>query len=447
MSGSTSPRVRRTAGPAVVLMLAAAAAGAFTGPAAAGRARAPTTTQVSVPGAGAPGTGFSFENAVSADGRYVAFGSTVATLVPGDTNDEGDVFLRDLRAGTTERISVSGTGAQGDGNSFHPAVSADGRYVAFASLARTLVDGEPGDGRANVFVRDRRTGTTTKVTRAATGGATDGGSTDTAISGDGRYVAFGSDATNLVAGDTNGVRDVFRHDRRTGATVRVSVAGDGVQGDDASLDPEISDDGRHVTYYSTATNLTPGDTNEVPDVFVRDLRAGATTLVSVPAVSGGTSGWGAFTPDISADGRRVAFMSTGNNLVAGDTNNNSDIFVRDLRAGTTTLVSVSGGGQQVAAGAETPAISADGRHVVFISADGALVPGDTNQVGDVFRRDLRAGTTARVSVSSTGTQADDGSQSPTLNADGTRVAFASLATNLVAGDRNGQIDVFVHIRR
>jgi Tol biopolymer transport system component len=437
---------QRGAGTAAALLAVVSAVAVAPGRAGAGPP-VPGTAMVSVSSTGAPSDSFSFGAAVSADGRYVAFNSDASTLVPGDTNGTGDVFVRDLRHGTTSRVSVSGTGAQGEGDSAGPAISADGRYVAFSSLAGNLVPGDSGDGHPEVLVRDRVAGTTTRISRSAAGGASDGASVWPAFSGNGRYVAFTSYATNLVAGDTNGVADVFRHDLRTKKTALVSVTGDGAQADDISLEPAISRSGRYVTYYSLATNLAPGDTDEVPDVFVRDLDAGTTTLVSVVAVENGTEAWGHFTPDISADGRRVAFMSTADNLVAGDTNHNGDIFVRDLDAGTTTLVSVSSTGRQSTETTEAPAISADGRHVAFAGRGDTFAEGDTNEADDVFVHDAGTGRTTRVSVSATGSQAGDGSTGPAIDAHGRRIAFTSYASDLVPDDRNGQPDVFVHTRR
>jgi Tol biopolymer transport system component len=412
-------------------------------PAAAGAA---ATTRVSVSSTGAQTDSYSVGHTLSADGRYVAFGSGASTLVPNDTNGVDDVFVRDLRTRTTTLISVSGAGVQGDHNSFTPSISATGRYVAFVSNARTLVPGSAAAGGPDVFVRDRVAGTTTAITRTITGAPADGGSADPAISGDGRYVTFSSYATNLVPDDTNGVRDVFVHDLQTQATTRASLSTGGRQGDGTSIEPAINRNGRYVTYYSQAANLVAGDTNETIDVFVRDVRAGTTTRVSVSSTGAQSNGWGDYTPDISADGRRITFVSNANNLVAGDTNGTSDAFLRDLVTGTTTLVSLAGSGEQANAGSENPVISADGQHIAFTGHANNLVAADTNETPDVFVRDLQAGTTTRVSTSGTGSQGDNGSFSAAISAHGDRVAFVSHATNLVRGDTNGQPDVFAHVR-
>src|SRR5207249_1268748 len=225
--------------------------------------------------------------ALSADGRFVAFGSDATNLVAGDTNGTTDVFVHDRQTGTTERVSVaSGGGTQGNGKSggffAFPALSADGRFVAFQSDATNLVAGDT-NGTTDVFVHDRQTATTERV-------SVNGFSAGPALSADGRFVAFHSTGSNLVAGDTNGATDVFVHDRQTGTTERVSGASDGTQGNDASAGPALSADGRLVAFHSSATNLVAGDANRAYDVFVHD-RAVSTTTTSTtqPATTSTTS--------------------------------------------------------------------------------------------------------------------------------------------------------------
>ena len=290
-------------------------------------------------------SGASFATSLSSDGRYVAFESTAPDLVAGDTNGVSDVFLRDRAAGTVELVSVSSSEAQGSGVSFAPRVSPDGRFVVFESAAPNLVTGDT-NGRTDIFLRDRQAGTTVRVSVGA-GGV--GGNFDSylaSVSADGRYVAFQSIASNLVAGDTNGVSDVFVRDLQSGTTSRVSVGAGGAQGTggDSTL-ARISADGRYVVFQSAATNLVAGDTNAALDVFVRDRQTGTTTRVSV--TNGGAQANAASgEAQISSDGRYVVFTSTGTSLVAGDTNGLSDVFVRDRQAGTTSRVSLlSGGGQ------------------------------------------------------------------------------------------------------
>jgi Tol biopolymer transport system component len=283
----------------------------------------------------------------------------------------------------------------------------------------------------------------TVLASRSTGGALgNGSSAEASLSADGRYIAFSSNASNLVAGDTFGVADIFVRDLRTGVTRRVSVGAGGAQANGRSNQPRISGDGRYVAFASDATNLVAGDTNHQPDVFVRDLRTGTTRLVSVGVHGAGADGDNA-APSISATGRYIAFISGASNLVHGDTDGTSDIFVRDMVAGTTQRVSVRTGGGQADAPSDGPSISGDGRYIAFASTADNLVTGDTNGVTDVFLRDRVAHTTRRVSVGPGGVQADGPSTQPAISADGTRVAYVSEADNLVATDTDTAADVLV----
>ncbi|OGO25624.1 MAG: hypothetical protein A2W33_04560 [Chloroflexi bacterium RBG_16_52_11] len=358
-----------------------------------------------------------------------------------------------MAAGTTERVSVASDESQGTNSSESPSISADRRYVAFRSDATNLVDGDT-NGFKDIFVRDRVSGTTERVSVASDEGQGNDGSIGGAISADGRYVAFWSAASNLVVGDTNNFLDVFVRDRLLGTTERVSVASDGSQGNFDSIFPAISADGRYVAFRSHASTLVGGDTNNSDDVFVRDRQAGTTERVSVASdESQGNNG--SYRLSISADGRYVAFDSDASNLVGLlDTNNWGDIFVRDREAGTTERVSVTSDEGQQNFGAIFPAISANGRYVVFVSYATNLVGGDTNGVGDIFVRNRVAGTTERVSVANDGTQGNGESGNPliececepSISADGRYVAFGSEATNLVSEDGNGAPDIFIRDR-
>jgi Tol biopolymer transport system component len=408
---------------------------------------AQTTVRVNVDSSGNQTSGFSEVAAISADDRYVAFHSYGINLVPGDTNAIADVFVRDRMTGTTERVSVSSGGAQADVfGSFGPAISSDGRFVAFSSYATNLVAGDT-NGLQDVFVRDRMLGTTERVSVDSAGVQGNDESSSCAISEDGRFVAFASVATNLVAGDTNNKQDIFVRDRMTGTTTRASVGAGGAQANDTShFGPSISADGRCVVFGSSATNLVAGDTNAVNDVFLRDRMTATTERVSVS--SGGVQGNAACSPwtAVSDDGQYVAFASTATNLVAGDTNASDDLFVRDRMAGTTERASVATGGAQGNGGCNYPAISSDGRYVAFQSFSSNLVAGDTNAFEDVFLRDRMAATTERVSVDSFGAQGNGPSSFTSLSVDGSYVAFVSAASNLVVGDTNFLPDIFVRNR-
>jgi len=348
--------------------------------------------RASVASDGTEGDGPSFSPSVSGDGRYVAFESEATTLVAGDTNGVLDVFLRDLGGGTTTRVSVASDGTPGDGRSFNPSMSGDGRFVAFGSEAANLV---PGDTNAteDVFVRESATGRTTLVSVASDDTPGDGRSFSPSVSGDGRFVAFASFATNLVPGDTNGAADVFVHDRESGRTTRAGAA----EGDGRSFSPSMSPDGGTVAFASFATNLVPGDTNEALDVFVHDLTSGSTDRVSV-ASDGTQADGLTFSPAISADGRFVAFKSEATNLVAGDTNGADDVFVHDRTTRRTMRVSVDTAGRQADGASVGPSITADGRFVAFSSSATNLVPEDRNGVSDVFVHDRITGRTTRSSA-------------------------------------------------
>ena len=405
------------------------------------------TTRVSVATNGTQGNGISRKASISADGRYIAFESFADNLVYGDTNSSADIFIHDLQTGQTNRVSVATDGTQGNGNSQRPSISADGRYVAFYSEASNLV---PNDTNGwDIFIHDFQTGQTSRASVASDGTEGNSHSDEPSISADGRYVAFMSGASNLVPNDTNNAYDIFVHDQLTGQTSRVSVASDGTQGNDgSSWSTSISSDGRYVAFWSDASNLVPGDTNGFPDAFVHDRLIGETSRVSV--ASDGTQGnRESYPPSISADGRYVTFESYANNLVSGDTNGYPDIFVHDLLTGQTNRVSVSSNGEQGFSSSRLPSISADGHYVAFMSAASNLVPDDTNNVWDVFIHELQTGQTNRISVASDGTQGNlrsIGWYPPSISANTRYIAFESEASNFASDDSNDLLDIFVHDR-
>ncbi len=403
------------------------------------------TTLVSQGVVGAQGDGESVWPSTSANGRFVAFESSASNMVPGDTNGVKDLFVHDLRTGTVNRVSLDSAGAQANDNSFDPSISADGRLVAFDSFASNLV---PGDTNASpdVFLHDRKTGATIRVSVASDGAQGIGSSKAPSISANGRFVAFHSNASNLVLDDTNGENDIFVHDVRTRTTTRVSVNSAGAQGDSTSYLPSISRDGRLLAFSSSSSNLVPGDTNQEQDIFVHHVKTGTTTRVSV-ASDGAQADASSRFPSIAANGGVVVYGSSASNLVSGDTNGEFDIFAHDLRTGTTTRVSVNSAGEQADGSSfADPSISANGRFVALTSVASNLVPGDTNGESDIFVRDRKRGATTRVSVDSAGAPADGWSRLASISADGRHVAFGSFASNLVPGDTNNVLDVFVHDR-
>jgi Tol biopolymer transport system component len=406
------------------------------------------TTLVSIASTGEQVMGAgSQQPAVSADGRFVTFITDASNVVSGDTNFAFDVFLRDRLTGETTRVSVSSTGAEGDSNSDAASISADGRFVALTSAATNLVPGDTNHA-SDVLVRDRLTGVTERVSVSSAGDQGDGPSGSPSISADGRFVTFASNATNLVPGDTNFTLDIFLRDRLTASTTRVSVSSLGEQANRFSELAVISADGRFVAFQSFATNLVPGDTNNGFDVFVHELATATTERISVSS-TGAQGDLSGFNPSISADGRFVAFSANATNLVAGDTNGTVDAFVRDRANATTERVSLSTTGAEANDRCDLPSISADGTRIAFQSLSSTLVARDTNGLNDVFVRDRTTGETRRVSVftpspTAPGLQVDGNSMNPAMSADGRLVAFDSDASRLVIGDRNGWRDVFAH---
>jgi len=349
-------------------------------------------------------------------------------------------------AAAVELISVDIHAVAGNAPSNSVAINADGTFVAFYSDANDLVTGDR-NGFRDVFVRNRQTHTTELVSVNDAGVQANADShalgDAPAISGDGQVIAFYSDATNLVTGDGNGETDVFVRLRGSGQTQIASVATDGSQGNGPSLSPSITADARYVAFQSLAANLVFDDTNNVADIFVRDLVANTTERVC-DQIQGNNYSYG---PSISADGNFVAFTSAATNFVPHDTNNHLDVFVCNRQTGVIDLVSISTTGVQGNGDSVLPAISMDGRFVAFKSVASNLVPNDNNGVADVFVRDRLMGTTERVSVNTHGGDSDGASFPPSIDYSGRVVAFGSEADNLVPHDENGVSNVFARDRQ
>ncbi|MFI5366762.1 MAG: cohesin domain-containing protein [Candidatus Binatia bacterium] len=361
-------------------------------------------------------------------------------------------------AAAVDLASVDFQGDASNAPSNGVAVSSDGNFVAFYSDANNLVPGDTNSLR-DVFVRDRAGQKTERVSVSSAGAQANGASQPTggapAISADGSTVAFYSAATNLVAQDTNGQTDVFVRVRNSGTTELISVATDGTQGNGPSVAPSVNacppgvtycdptDDGRYVAFQSAASNLIAGDTNNAADIFVRDRRNQTTERVCNGVQGNRFSYW----PSISADGNLVAFVSAASNLVPGDTNSDLDVFVCNRNTGTIELVSVSSSGAQGNGDSILPAISGDGHLVAFKSLADNLVPNDNNGLVDVFAYDRNTKTIERISVNPSGGDANDFSFPPSVSGDGRFVVFGSFGTNLVPNDSNGSADVFVRDRQ
>ncbi len=410
--------------------------------------QAPVTLVSAAASGEATGNGYSAQPAVSADGRYVTFVSDATNMVASTPNEEAhtnNVFRRDLDTGKTELVDVN---LEGDHTRYafssSPSISADGRFVAFTSFGHDLVLADDDNIDDDVFVRDMVTGTTELVSTSLSGTTTgNDGSSHPRITPDGRYVFFLSSATDLVLGDHDAEwvkQDIYRRDLWTDTTILVSksMTSDG-GGNGPSSNPIVSDDGRYVTFGSTASDLVPNDVNyEEEDVFRRDLALETTELVSVNETGTGT-GTGPMhsssgNASASSDGRFITFESEAEDLVPEDNNYNSDIFLRDMTLGVTKLVSIDRSG--TGAGDETsrwPRISGDGRYVAFQSYARNLVPGATGS-SDIFVRDMGTNTTSEISTELNPNTGINGSWEPEISRDGRFVAFHSDEFHLLPND-------------
>ena len=421
--------------------------------------QADITTLVSINATGTDsGNGFSEPTSdpqITPDGQFVVFKSEASDLVVNDRNGQRDLFVRNLQAGITTLVSINATGTNsGNGDSSSPRITSDGQFVFFVSSASDLVINDR-NGQEDLFVRDLQAGITTLVSINATGtNSGNGFSIHPKITPNGRFVVFDSSASDLVITDSNGTTDVFVRDLQAGITTLVSVNATGTDSGNSfssgSLPPnQITFDGRFVVFRSSASDLVANDSNGgIGDIFVRDLQMGTTTLVSVNQAGTGSGNGPSSDPQITPDGRFVVFRSSASDLVTMDSNGLRDIFVRDLRANTTTLASInvsdtdSGNGNSGGDFSFTW-ITSDGRFVAFASSASDLVANDSNGSQDIFIRDLQAGTTTLVSIDATSTDSGNGNSSdPQITPDGRFVVFRSGASDLVAMDNNGQADVF-----
>jgi len=463
------------------------------------------TTLVSITPSGTAGYD-SGQPAISGDGRFVAFVSGSRELVPEFADQQGGAFLRDLVEGTTWKVSLSTPSEEPNRASYWPSLSEDGRFVSFTSWASNFVEGDR-NGKPDIFVYDRQTGGMIRASVSGAGAEGNGTCLESSLSANGRFVAFTSEASNLVEDDRNGQPDVFVHDRLLRSMERVSVSSLGEEGNGKSSLPRLSGDGRLVVFVSEADNLVPGDTNRTGDVFVRDRIEGRTWRANVTR-EGLEEPSGAFDrPGISTSGRYISFLSNGrvlgvpwsdapeqnapqafrldtatgaialatmsaegkvgdgttwrHALSAGGGHlvcytharnlnppwNTFGVMVAHLQSGTVESAAVTPGGTPFETSAECMAISGDGRFAVFPSGSTELVPGDTNGKGDVFLRDLVGGSTMRLSITHDGSELDGDCANDrdgiAMSADGRCVAFQSAAKNLVPGQTDDWPDIFV----
>jgi Tol biopolymer transport system component len=373
------------------------------------------------------------------NGRLACFDALASDLVADDTNGGADVFVRDLKKGATVRASLGLDGESDGGGGQNAQISANGRFVVFQSVAQDLVEGD-GNGQSDIFVRDLKKGMTTRVSVDSEGVEANGSSYNPGVSANGRWVVFQSAAFNLVPDDGNGVDDVFVHDRKKGTTTRVSVSPSGGDASLASIGASISANGRRVSFESASDDLVADDGNGLLDVFVRDLKKGVTERVSVD-LQGGDGDAVSYASVLSGTGRFVAFTSVASDLVEGDVGGHADVFVRDLALDVTERVSVDGAGAGGTGGSGLPSLSPNGRFVAFESGAQNLVEGDGNGVSDIYLFDRKLRTQQRATAIP-GDEPDGESLDPVVSASGRFVIFESLANNLVAGDP-GNRDIFV----
>lgn len=394
--------------------------------------------------ANAQGTDDSSDPSISANGRYAAFASAASNLAAGDTNGVRDVFVRDRQTDTTTRVSVSTGGTQGNNDSFEPEISADGSAVVFTSRGSNLVAGDT-NGVADVFAHDMITGTTSRVDRTFSGGETNFASLAPAVSGDGRYVAYSSSANNIFPGDSNAGADILVFDRTTSTTQLASISTSSSPSGfgEENNNPAISGNGRYVAFESGSSTFDPADTNGKRDIYLRDLVSSTTTRISRPT-GGGLADGNSFNAKVSGNSGWVVYSSDATNLVAGDTNNARDAFITSTSTLATDLVSKSTGGAIGNGASDAPSVNTDGTYVTYDSAASNLVSGDTNNVADIFVVNRATATTTRESLSNDGLQSTTASSKPDLTGDGQNVIFQSFASDLVAGDTNNHSDVFVH---
>jgi Tol biopolymer transport system component len=377
---------------------------------------------------------------VSADGRFAVFASSASNLVAGDSNGVPDLFLYDAQSQLLERVSVGNGGVQSDAAAGDISdVSDDGRYVVFDTSASSLA-GAPATGR-RVYLRDRSSGTTTLLSRAAGSSTASGDSANPRITGDGRYVVFDSDAA-LIAADTNNVRDVYRLDRQSGALELISISEDGRLGNADSFEAQISADGGSIAFYTWATNLVVGDTNGYWDLLLRKPAQGTLQRVSVDSAGDQFIGYPLLANRaLTADGGLVLF----NIYLAGepaDTNGQTDGYLYDSGNGSVRRVTLGASGTQIEGYAIARAISADGQTLMMQSPAMSLVPGSTSNPFRTFLRDLTTGSIRHVTFREDAPGSDDYFSEGTLSADGSVVFALSWTDGIVAADRNDFYDVY-----
>lgn len=404
------------------------------------------TVRVSISSENIQGDQYAWKPKISSNGRYIVFESEATTLVENDENGYGDIFVFDTETQTTQLVSVNSEGEQVNYHAEYPAISGNGRFIAFVSRATNL--GETVSGTYyHIYVHDMVSGETKLISESSDGTLANAISHYPSLSFDGNLIVFQSTATNLISEGTDGTKHVYIHNLETGETSLISLNSDNIPANHEAEYPSISSDGRYVSFSSDATNLVENDNNDVADIYVRDLLEETTVRVSVAS-----NGWEgndhsySFSA-ISENGIYVAFQSSANNLVDYDTNDSVDIFVHNLITKETERVSINSLGDEAIENCIFPSISNDGRFVSFQSYSWNLVSGDNNSSIDVFIHDRQTNITKRVSINSEGIQGNGPSSNISITPDGFFAVFQSSATNLIDDDTNGYDDIFLHDNR
>lgn len=399
---------------------------------------------------GTPANGDTYFSGFSPDGTKVLLSSYATNLVPGLNLTYGSArfYVKDLTTGAVTLVSAPGGTDAASLDSDSSGTFRTNDSVIFSSSSDKLVPDDT-NGALDIFEKDLTTGAITRLSITASGAQANGSSTNGALSPDGHRLLFSSLASNLVPGDTNNSPGIFIKDLGTGVTTRVSTTSSGAELNGSLSGSQIHWNTNQLFFTSDATNASPGDTNGVTDLFVKDLTTGVVTRISDAAA--GVQANGAIKAfSVSHDGTKVAFWSEASNLVSGDTNGVADLFVKDLKTGTITRISTSSDGSQTDSGVfasqYTPSFSADDTKIAFMSLSGDLVPGDTNGGRDIFIKDLVTGAVTRVSTAADGSQGiyqnpDENYTYPGgFSADGSMIAFTSEESGLVSGSKPASLD-------
>ncbi|MCK6481802.1 MAG: hypothetical protein HUU06_10245 [Planctomycetaceae bacterium] len=391
----------------------------------------------------------SFDGAVAPSGKFVVFTSGARDLGDGATGEESrnNVWFRDMKTGVNTLLSANGAGTEGNAGSLYPSISSNGQVVLFESYASDLADGAEG-GFCNVYLLDRKSGDLVRLssTPAGAGGDWDSFVYGSSLSANGRFAVFYSAALDMVEDAGVGYFQIYLYDRTKGTLTMISRSPEGAPALGDCFDPSISSNGKYVVYYSYATNLGAGASGAVSNIYLHDVKKGTTTLIT-RSTTGGEPNDDSLDPVVSASGKIVAFDSYATNLVSGDTNGQSDVFLVDLKKGTKTRVSLGPAGVQGNGPSYSASLSSSGKVLLFTSDASNLEggDGDGNSSSDVFLRDPKTGLPRRLSLSAAGAEGDGDSYvvATSLASSGKWALVVSGASNFATGDDNLDDDVFL----